>query len=76
MGNSVEDELDSSEHPGGITDNKITLAIAVVGMGAIAVGILGILLTDATMTDFSSIYPLLAVLGLACYVYLKARDRL
>jgi len=72
MENTSPDGSDAGE-PTGIFEDTVTLLLAAVGMVAIAVGFLGILLTDATITDFDSIYAPLAVIGLACYVALKLR---
>lgn len=73
MENTGPDDADAGG-PTGAFEDTVTLLLAAVGMVAIAVGFLGILLTDATLTDFDSIYAPLAVVGLACYVSLKLQN--
>lgn len=47
--------------------------IAAVGGIAIALGVIGVLFTDATLRSPDSPFALLLLFGLACYVYLKIR---
>lgn len=58
---------DSDDEPA----ERRTTVIALLGSVAIAVGVGGIVLTDASLTDVGSVSPLLLVFGLGCYVYLK-----
>lgn len=73
MENTTPDDSDAGRSTESGIGSTVTVLLAAIGMFAIAVGFLGILLTDATITDFDSIYAPLAVLGLACYVVLKLR---
>lgn len=74
MANSMPDDSDAGGRTERVFEDTITMLLAAIGMIAIAVGFLGIFLTDATLTDFDSIYAALAVLGLGCYVVLKLRQ--
>ncbi len=59
---------------GSAAGSRLTVAVAIVGMAALVAGIGGILLTDASVTDVDSPYPLLLVVGLGCYLFVKSRD--
>ena len=69
----IQDDPDSGGQSGLVSEDTVTILLTTIGMVAIAIGFLGILLTDASITDFDTIYAPLAVLGLACYVALKFR---
>lgn len=58
---------DSDDEPA----ERRTTVIALLGSMAIAVAVGGVFLTDASLTDVGSAYPLLFAFGLGCYVYLK-----
>jgi len=61
---------------GSAAGSRLTVVVALVGMAALGVGIGGILLTDAGITDVDSPYPLLMIVGLGCYLFLKGRNAL
>lgn len=71
MDGPAKDDADASDATDDPAIGWPTVAIAVVGAVAIAIGVGGVLATDASLTDFDSVYPFFLIVGLGCYVYLK-----